>query len=426
MKILIISYNPLCLFNNGGKSLVSIFSSFKSNELIQFYIHNVLPDDEWCSSFFRLTEFDLLNIFKKKNINRYLVSPNKKSITKQDHSFYVSSLKHRSFKLLIRDLIWSVFKWNNAQLKLWINKNSPDVIFSDTGDSSFLYKIAMKLSKQYNKPLIGYFGDDYYSLKAEKNEFFKRYQLYQLRKTIKLFTETCDKLIFINHSFAKYYINQFNLNLSKVLTIFNGSNFNFEEQKIKLVNNNGFRVLSYIGNLSLSRGDNLITIGKALDSINKEENKNHVLLIYSKNINNFSDKCKGIKSINYKGFIPGHEVYEAIMSSDIIIHTESFEESNIEKAKFSLSTKIADSLSSGKCLLAYGPSNVASIEYLIEENCAYVITSSSDLTRQLKILLNDDQKILSIGQKGKKTALKNHDSYKNSQTLYKEMCSLIK
>ena len=38
-----------------------------------------------------------------------------------------------------------------------------------------------------------------------------------------------------------------------------------------------------------------------------------------------------------------------------VIHTESFEQEMMELVRFSVSTKIAESLMYGPCLIAYGP-----------------------------------------------------------------------
>ena len=56
-------------------------------------------------------------------------------------------------------------------------------------------------------------------------------------------------------------------------------------------------------------------------------------------------------------------------NSMAVIHTESFEQEMMELVRFSVSTKIAESLMYGPCLIAYGPEGIASIDYLKENKC---------------------------------------------------------
>ena len=417
MKVLIISYNPLSLFNNGGKSMLSLFSSFDANELVQFYIYPVLPDKQWCHSFYRQADAELLNPWKNRKI-QHVVNEYSDSGLRQNNNnqFYTTSSTHRHLKLILRDMLWKISNWNNPLLHEWIQSNRPDVIFSDTGDSCFLYRVSMKISKQYNLPIVGYFGDDYCSIKSQGG-IIEKFQLFLLRRTIGSFVDKCKGVVFINDTFAQYYRTRFNITDDKKIdTIYNGSNFVFpNDYHIK---NFSSLVISYIGNLSLGRGENLLLLGESIDKYNRNHGTSHRLFIYAKDKDSFSKLCSTIESISFKGFIPGAEVEYAIEVSDILVHTESFSGANIEKTMYSISTKIADSLNSGKCMLAVGPSEVASIQHLIRNDCAYCITSLDELDSRLEELFENPNRIVSIAKKGKIIADKYHNSTLNSKYLY--------
>ena len=61
MKVLIISHNPLCTYNAMGKTLASLFSRFSREELCQLYIYPSYPDMDLCSSYFRVTDKEVLH-----------------------------------------------------------------------------------------------------------------------------------------------------------------------------------------------------------------------------------------------------------------------------------------------------------------------------------------------------------------------------
>ena len=73
----------------------------------------------------------------------------------------------------------------------------------------------------------------------------------------------------------------------------------------------------------------------------------------------------------------------------MVIHAESFDPAMMELVRFSVSTKIAESLMYGPCLLAYGPEGIASIDYLKENDAAYVITQTDRLAEGLTEILSN-------------------------------------
>ena len=253
--------------------------------------------------------------------------------------------------------------------------------------------------------------DDYYNLQFD-NIIEKKYQ-YLLNKKIKKIVLTSKLVLTLSHEMSSYYEREFN---KKIETLMLGSN----TKKIKIKSQkNKIKNLSYIGNISNQRYLNLIDIGKALDDINKEENKNYLLNIYS-NVQDDSilNLFKTVESIKYWGFVKGKEYERAINNADILIHVESFNDETIDLIKHSISTKISESLSSGKCLLAYGPSNVASFSFLNNTNSAFIINKDDDLKYKLQQLLNDDKLRKKIIDNAYKTVEKYQNAEKNSKILY--------
>lgn len=418
MKVLIVSYNPLTLSNNGGKYFISLFSNFAQNELMQLYVHDSMPDKLRCESYYQLTDRDLLQVLsgrKKQHIINSLNFNEKR--TTDVLTSHLNVNKHRYIKLLFRDLLWTVSPWETKELDDWIKTGKPDCILSDTGDSCFLYNVAMKLSSKYKIPLIGSFGDDYVSIPTKWTEPVKKLQLTLLRRKITQFVHYCDKVFTLNDTFTRYYQSIFAAdNPSKIKSIYMGESLNFETTKYKILSSSNVNLkFSYIGNLSYGRGDNLLEIGKALDKFNSKYNMNHKLLLYAKVTDIFSNKCKQIKSIVLKGFIPGEKVAYAILDSDVLIHTESFLNENIQNTLYSVSTKIADSVASKRCILAYGPSEIASMQHLINNDCAYTITSKEQLYTKISALLLDVGLINEYAHKTERVYNMYHNSLTNSR-----------
>lgn len=69
--------------------------------------------------------------------------------------------------------------------------------------------------------------------------------------------------------------------------------------------------------------------------------------------------------------------------------TEAFDNKSICRTKYSLSTKIAESLRSGACILAYGPSEIAAIDYLRRYRAAYILEKAEELPNAIRHLCEE-------------------------------------
>ena len=108
-----------------------------------------------------------------------------------------------------------------------------------------------------------------------------------------------------------------------------------------------------------------------------------------------------------------------------MIHTESFDPVIRERVRYSLSTKIADSLASGTCMLAYGPAEAASMDYLIRNKAAFTATSPEELRAVLPRLFTDDAEYRRITGKAKALARKNHSPEATRETVRKTLSDVL-
>ena len=114
--------------------------------------------------------------------------------------------------------------------------------------------------------------------------------------------------------------------------------------------------------------------------------------------------------IRFHGAISSEEVDRVMADSRMVVHTESFDPVTAEIVKYSVSTKIPESLMNGPCLLAYGPEGIESIDYLKRNGAAYMITSPNELEDGLRTVLADETVRNGIILRARELAHKNHDS----------------
>ena len=85
-----------------------------------------------------------------------------------------------------------------------------------------------------------------------------------------------------------------------------------------------------------------------------------------------AEKCNNLHLL---GGITGADLDRVKLESDALVHVESFKNKNRHITRLSISTKIPEYLASNKRILAIGPKGIASIDYLLQNDVAYVVQS---------------------------------------------------
>ena len=415
MKVLVISHNPVGTQFNMSKTLLSLLSSLKREELCQFYIYPAFPDIDKCSSYFRITDKDILKSYYSFKLNCGEVkadcSNHNMYENMQDEKIYTNPKNKNDLRMIMRDLMWKFSHWYTKKLEDWIKKENPTCIFLAPGDATFIYNIALKISKKHNLPIVTYICDDYYFVNNPKF-LITKFKVALLKKKIEKLMQATSNLIVICEELNKAYSKEFSVSTTTVMT---GSEFVSSKKTTKIEKPTS---ISYFGNLRCNRYMSLADIGVALDKINNKEGVDLKLNIYTaeKNpdiINVFSN----IKSVRLHPFVSGEDFKSTLLNSELLLHVEAFDEESIDLVKHSVSTKIADSLASGIPFVAYGPSGIASIDYLISNNCAMVATSKDELENMLRKAFFDKSVRESMVLKAVETADKYHNNIKNGDLI---------
>lgn len=424
MKVLIISHNPVSTYQNMGKTFVSLFSKFDKKELCQLYIYPTIPDIDVCDSYYRITDKDILKSYwhfgkvaSREIISREIdTTKHEKFENKKDEKLY--NRKKNYFTILIRDILWKCARYYNKSLVNWLNKEKPTCIFLAPGEAKFIYDLAIKISNEYNIPIITYICDEFYFVNSPKKILGKIY-LFLLQRKIQKIMKKTNLLVTICDELKEQYSQFFKVN---AITLMTGANIEMAKLPSTVRN---IRNITYLGNLSYKRVDSIIDIGQALNKINKKLKKNYIIKLYTSQLDiKTKEKFEKIDSIKYCGYVTGKEFEKVLNESHILLHVESFDIECKDKVKNSISTKIADSLSSGIMLLAYGPKDIASISYLEKNKCAFVINEDQNLEEELEKLFGNRKLRQIIIMNQLYMAKKNHQKEKNSAYLYNQISGI--
>lgn len=406
-KILIISHNPLTTYASMGKTLTTLLMSFSGDEICQLYIYPTVPNVDKCSSYFRITDKDVLRSYYKFKVNGGEISPDSTQSrmfeNADDEQIYRNPKNKKASVMLARDLMWKCARWYTKELRDWLDKQKPECILAAPGAAMFLYDIAMKVSKELNIPIISYLCDEYYFVQ-ETGSFWRRNRLKLLKNKIEKYMSQTAHVITISDELKELYINKFHRPMTTVMT---GSSFPIATGVHSVESPTA---ITYMGNVRCNRYLSIEELGKVLDEINREESTDYHIDVYT----NEKDKqilavLETVDTVNLCGFVSGEEFDYILHHSDFLLHVESFDNDYIELVRNSISTKLADSLGSGVPLIAYGPDCIASMRHLIRNNCAITITGKEELKDTIKRAFTDREFRNSKAMNGLKTAQKYHE-----------------
>jgi glycosyltransferase involved in cell wall biosynthesis len=426
-RVLVISHNVFSTTSNMGKTLSAFFAGWDSDKLAQLYFHSEVPNSLICKNYYRITDFDLLkSIFKRQDVGDILTDNDiceNRANTRTDKGIksdiYQFGRKRKPYMYCGRNLLWRLGKWHTPQLEEWIDQFNPQIIFFAAGDYIFSFEIALTIAQSQNIPIVVYFCDDYYLIKRNSIS-----PLYWINRYLfkRKFTETVVKSVAyltISDQMNEAYFDAFNKKGYVMMTASTMLNIKNDQSSSSIK-------IAYIGNLGFDRWKPLVQIGRVLKNIVYKEQPLHIDVYSSEKREEVLKHLTDENGIKFGGFLNSNQVIEKMHESTLLLHVEDLDkEINKEKVKYSISTKIADSLASGTCLFAYGPAGVASIDYLKQKNAACVVTEKDKLEDTLRELLNNADLRQSYINKALQLANERHNPEKNQRRFEEIICESI-
>lgn len=424
MRVLIVSHNSISTASNMGKTLLSYFQDFDCGDIAQLYIHCEEPtDDTVCHNYYRFTDMDAAkSIFRTRSFGRIYSEKDIRTdrSTARVDTGWVSSLyrfgKRRTpIIYAMRDILWACSHWETEQLWQWVDDFDPDVIFFASGDYGFIYEIARRIAEHVRKPLAVCCVDDHYLYNRNENSMLGRLVHRLFLKTVHKTMARASAIFTICDSLKTEYERYFHKKCYVLPTSAQRWEISEGTEKTGIV---------YLGNLELKRDQQLIAIGRALQTMDIPGLPKYLDVYSGEQDRNILKDMTMENGIRFHGAVSGQRVQEILQTSLAVIHTESFDPRIQKIVRHSVSTKIAESLMNGPCMIAYGPEGIASIDYLKENTAAYVITDPEQLEQGMKEILTDPRLQQTIVGKARELAERNHSTQAGPVLLRKRLAKI--
>ena len=404
LRLLIVSRVAWNSSTNFGNTYSSIFGGMKDVDIAHIYFGSGNPDMEIATSFFRVTEKDLLRRIIRKDCKcgQQVYCSQKNVILEKSH------VQRLSFKptlfYILRDILFETNVWKTADLSKFISDFNPDVIFAPLYGHIYMNRIERYIKQVANCPLVSFVSDDVYSFRQfSLSPMFWLYRL-ALRREIKKTVNEGSMLFTISELQRYEYSKAFN---RECQLLYKGANFSIDRP---MYIPNSPLIMCYTGNLSAGRWKTVALIAQAIKRINVTK-ECIIFNIYTttpltRKQRELIEVCDSVKIV---GSVSGAVALVKQSESDILLHCESFQIRERLKVRLSFSTKIVDYFSRARCILAVGDRSVASIKYLSDNDAAICIDSKGDIYKELVNLVENDRLITEYAEKAWLCGCKHHD-----------------
>jgi hypothetical protein len=389
-SILVVSNNAFSDTRNNGKTLASFFSGYPKEKLSQLYFQEELPSGDVCERFFCLSDKNVAkSLISRKGACGRIVEKGERlnsSEKNQSDSGILVRLVKSNLGRLARELAWRIAPWTEGPIVEWLDANPPDKVFFCAGDSAFAYDVVEFIRQRYGADLFLYITDDYILPRKTVSLAWWMRRHIVLVKMRAAITES-QSVITISEKMRSEYKQLFGRD-SYVA-------FNIPEWQPDWRTSTTPREyieLVYAGGLHFSRWKTLQRLAWALKryNINRQHGKAAFLKIYTNDVPSpkMRSRIELAGAASYMGSLRKDELEEVIREADILVHVESFDSNSIESTRLSVSTKIPEYLAMERPVLAVGPPDVASMEFL--EDAACCVTSEGSLDATVRELLMDE------------------------------------
>lgn len=198
-KVLIVSGIPFRNDTNLGKTLCTLFSDYKPDELAQLYFSPQTPNVPNCDSYFQISEEQLIRSclgMIKKRCGRVIYGSDisRESQFVESHPKAILSLRKYTWVAVIRDYLWQISAIKTRKFKKWLKEIQPTALFFVMPEDIKSSHIIEYIVRVCHCPTIMFVTDDYYNDCSLNSGLIRQWYI---KKRQKALDQLCKNLSFV-------------------------------------------------------------------------------------------------------------------------------------------------------------------------------------------------------------------------------------
>lgn len=437
MKVLILSVDPWCQKNSFGNTYSNIFGKIENIEIAHIYLLDGLPSFERnVLSYYQIPESELIkSVFKAHTSNNSVgreVSPiaDKDRVTsaiseelQEPRGIYRRLLQfgkkhHWQAMFTAREIAWKMGNLNYSGLFSFIDKFQPDLFLLAYYNVFNSNRIALRIKKRFDIPMVMVMMMDHYSLKRISLNPFFWLDRFAKRARIRKLVSISEMMFVISKKLKEEIESELHIPC-KILYKTPDENRAYLPYS---PNNNRTKSYLFTGNIYANRWKTLAILAKEL----KKQGGGKLDIYTATPISKRMDKALNIAGISETHAPVSQEEVIALQNqADILVHVEAFDKFNKSLVRCAISTKIMDYLSVGRCILAIGPSDISSMEYLSENDLALTACNKTQLGDVVSNINANHSIINKYALKGRDFSSNNLNASYMREVLYNDLHKVV-
>jgi len=433
MKLIILTRSAWDDTNSLGNTMTNFWSGLDSQNIAHLYCRAATPNNNVCHQYYSICEKELIRSMfnchytsgKLFRLDVYNTSTEVENKDKQNEERLYGFFRKYSFVLAQwgQELLWKFGRWQNDQLDQFLANFSPDIIFAPCFSLLYMHKILWYVQKKTNAKVVLFHADDYLTVKGLGGSPLSRINRRLRARTVARSAKRAD----LNYCISPKQQEEYSIKVQKEMKLlYKGADFSVQPNYRRDNVRDLIRIV-YVGSTLYGRWKTLGMLARAIQKINIDKPR-FELLIYSQ----YQPSLKAEHAMVlegascFMGKVPAVQVPEILNDADIVLHVESFDKKERIATRLSFSTKIVDCLHSGRCVLAIGWKEAASIDYLIRNDAALVANSENEVMKQLMKIIKNPDTLAIYANKAWKCGKVNHQIEKIQADLYNDVLEITK
>lgn len=423
MVILVITRSSWNTDNNTGNTLSNIFGGLSECEFHSLYLRSDPPKNTVARSYFHITEGQLLGSLLHRQRAGRAVIPDRMQTQAASHERIVYALASRwnsSMLWLAREWLWVLGRWKRGELDRYLKEINPDVIFMPAFGCLYPYRVLKHVAALSGAKTVIFHGDDNYSLRQFRFSPLFWINRLLLRAHIRTAARRASVNFCISEEQQVEYSEAFGVNCTLLRKWGDFSGSSPKSDALAGATHPSDLPLRFVftGNITSGRWATLVRIGHVLEEVEADA----VLHIYSHNIpsSRVQRKFSRCSAVEFHGGVPSEMISAIQDDADVLVHVESLRRTERLETRLSFSTKLVDYFERGKCILAVGWTESASIAYLLRNDSAVVATSPSQLKDRVLQVATDRALVAEYARKAWECGRRNHDKLQAQNNLHLE------
>lgn len=411
-RILVVANECFSGGSSNGRTMMNLLRGIPSEQLAQFYLHGT-PDTDFCKRYFCVSDKDALCAFLHMKPLMNTEDSAKTGPSTRFEKKVIRSCRN----LVLRNTVWMSYRWWDERFAKFLEEFAPTVVVLQAGDMPFMFAIARRIAKSRKIPLILY-NSESYVLKdklysgVSKRSFWHKILQNNLKREYKKIMSIARYCIYSTEYLESRYQERYP-HPGRSTTLYTVSEMPLlpeikERQEFHLL---------YCGNLGVGRAEALAETAKVL----YETDRRAVLDVYGKFVSKEDEAAVcGNPNVRYGGVIPYSEIPYQMSRSDMVFHCENND--RLYNLRGAFSTKIADSLASGRPFLVYASREYPFVQYLERNKSAHIAETPEELAKVLSRCMEDDSYRKQYVENGVQLAGEKHSIAANCS----RMCEILK